>query len=429
VLFALPDLPRRSVSLRGIRQGTEALSGTHAASLLVADELAGRSHEIGIYVRSGDSVTDTHARVFDTLGQALRWLGGGRVVLCSWDEPRSAEELRRAGVRPLTWLHVHVSPGVLRALEADESEGLLVVSDTIRLSSLRSRSRQRIGRVYNPLNPFFAAPVGQDMDRYASGSVVSAGYFGESKGVHRLLAMWPMIRAARPQAVLSIAGSSRLYSEGRRVGSLGLADPDFEERYLQPLVREFGSLEGAGVKPLGLLSAEGLRALYARSALGVLNMNWDNYTETFSCTGVEMLACELPVFGVAAGGLPETVGTSGGALLARSPDLKAAARQVIALLDQPSRLARMGRRGRQHVLAHYSLTRIADAWEGMLGSDAGRLSAASGPWAARRGARYWTELAAGTVGAGRVLERLARWGKGIAAVAVAQQRRAEQPKP
>ena len=409
VLFALPELPRRSVSIRGITSGTEALSGTHSSSLLVADLLASRGHEVGIYVRSGDMVTDTRARHFGKLEPALSWVHDGRVVLCSWDEPATAHELKRAGARVVVWLHVHVSGAMLRALEADEYEGLVVVSDTIRRASLRSPARRRIGRVYNPLNPFFGSRTSPVPDRYSSGSVVFAGYVGETKGVHRLLAMWPKIRAARPNAVLSIAGSSRLYNDRRRVGSLGLADPDFEERYLMPLVREFGSLEAAGVRPVGLLSPDGLRALYARSALGVLNLNCDNFTETFSCTAAEMLATELPVFGVAGGGLPETMGTSGGAVLVGTSDLAMAADQIIDLLGRPDRLAELGRRGREYVLARYSLQSIGDEWEDMLRSPASRLGAASGSWLGKRDLRYWAELTSGTLGLGWLLDRLARW--------------------
>lgn len=408
VLFVVPDLPRPSVSVRGITRGTEALSGSHVSVLLVADYLAGRGHEVGIYVGSGDVLTETHARHFDRLDPALAWVGDGRVVLCSWDEPHTAEELKRADVRPVVWLHVHVSRAMLGALEANEYEGLLVVSDTTRLTSLRSRARRRIGRVYNPVNPFFGARVPAAPDRYASGSIVSAGYFGESKGVHRLLAMWPKIRAARPSAMLSIAGSSRLYNAGRRVGSLGLADPAFEEKYLLPLVRQFGSLEAAGVRPVGLLSPDGLRTLYSKSALGVLNLNWDDFTETYSCAAVEMLATELPVFGVAVGALPETVGHSGGAVLAGTPDLGAAADQLIGLLDRPDRLAELGRRGREFVLERYSLPRIGDAWERLLRCPASELASSSGRWSGTRGLRYWIEWTAGVAGLGGVLNNLGR---------------------
>jgi glycosyltransferase involved in cell wall biosynthesis len=412
VLFVVPDLPRPSVSVCGIARGTEALSGSHVSFLLVADHLARRGHEVGIYIRSGDALTETHARPFGRLESALAWVGDGRVVLCTWDEPRTADELKRAGIRPLVWLEVDVSRAMLRALEANEYEGLLVVSDTTRLTSLRSRARDRIGRVYNPVNPFFGSGFPASPDRYASGSLVSAGYFGESKGVHRLLAMWPKIRAARPSAVLSIAGSSRLYSEGRPVGSLGLADPAFEEKYLLPLVRQFGSLEAAGGRPVGLLSPDGLRALYSKSALGVLNMNWDNYIETYSCAAVEMLATELPVFGVAAGALPETVGRSGGAVLASTPDLGAAADEIIGLLDRPDRLAELGRRGREFVLERYSLKGIGETWERLLRCAACDLASESGGWNGKRGLRYWIEWTAGAAGLGRVLDQLARWLKG-----------------
>jgi glycosyltransferase involved in cell wall biosynthesis len=266
--------------------------------------------------------------------------------------------------------------------------------------------------VYNPLNPFFVPQISGTTSRYASGAIVSAGYLGESKGVHRLLAMWPKIRRARPDVVLAIAGSSRLYNEGRRVGSFGLADPAFEERYLRPVAQEFGSLEAAGVRFVGLLSPDRLRALYAESSVGVVNLNWDKDVETFCCTAVEMLATELPVFGVAVGGLPETIGKSGGAVLTSSPDLSEAAHQLIALLDRPGWLAQQGRTGRQYVLERYSVQRVADDWERILGSPAVRLAAASGPWRARRGARYWLERIAGAAGLGRSIDRMAQWVRG-----------------
>ena len=113
----------------------------------------------------------------------------------------------------------------------------------------------------------------------------------------------------------------------------------------------------------GLLSPLALRDLYSESALGVANLNWDADTETFCCSAVEMLASSLPVFGVARGALPETIGRSGGAFLTENPDLPGAASELVRLLRAPERLDAAGRAGRHYVLEHYALAGSLQHWE------------------------------------------------------------------
>lgn len=405
VLFFLPSLPRDTVSVRGLREGSEATSGSHSSSLLIADGLAARGHSVGVFIHGGQKLTGSAVQVFDNLAQGLVWSGrSGKVVWCSWGDEGSLASLRAAATPPLMWVHTGVIPGFLRLLEQGQIAGLITVSDSARLPSLHSSHYRRIGRAYNPLGSFFAAAPKRSTAPRSSPQLVFAGYLGESKGAHRVLQLWPQVREQLPEATLVLAGSGRLYGDRRPLGPLSVAEPDFEARYLRPLVERFGSLAASGVTLAGLLSPRALRDLYRESTLGLANLNWDGDTETFCCSAVEMLASSLPVFGVARGALPETIGHSGGAFLAQTPDLRASAGEVARLLRAPDRLAAAGRAGRQYVLARYSLERSLEHWEKLLASDPQQLHARTGRWAGPRGVRFWAEAACGRLQAGRGLE-------------------------
>ncbi|MGZ6123608.1 MAG: glycosyltransferase family 4 protein [Myxococcales bacterium] len=405
VLFFLPNLPRETVSVRSIYQGREAISGSHSSSLLVADGLAARGHQVGVVIQGAQTLADGAVRLFADLGQGLRWSGAtGRVVWCSWGDEESLAVLRAAGSQPWMWLHTGVVPRFLRWLERGEIAGLITVSDSARIPSLHSSHYRRIGRAYNPLSPLFTRSPHSGSAPRASRRTVFAGYLGESKGAHRVLEMWPYVREQLPDATLVVAGSGRLYGDKRALGPLGVAAPDFEARFLQPLVERFGSLEASGIRMAGLLAPGALRDLYAESALGFANLNWDGQTETFCCSAVEMLASALPVFSVARGSLPETIGRSGGAFLMKSPDLRAAATEVVRLLRAPERLEAAGQLARRYVHTRYTLAVILDHWERLLSGEAHELHARTGRWALHRDLRYLAEITCGRLGAGRGFE-------------------------
>ena len=58
-LFIVSSLPRSIVSVSGIFKGTEPLSGTVSSSLMVAERLAEREHQVGIMVINGQQLKDT----------------------------------------------------------------------------------------------------------------------------------------------------------------------------------------------------------------------------------------------------------------------------------------------------------------------------------------------------------------------------------
>jgi hypothetical protein len=406
-LFILKELPRPVIAVEDIVGGKEGVSGSLSSSLIVADRLSRRGNDVGVVVvREGQSVRG-HFKSLAGLSEAMTWVDGGNTLWCSWGDEETLPRLQAIGCRPVVWLQVPMTPSLLQGLESGQLAGMIMVSDTGRLPFLHRTCHRRVGRAYNPLNPFFADDAVVDSGRYRSFRVVFAGHLSEYKGAHGALKMWRDVRRKLPNATLTLCGSNRLYGHDRPLGPHGVADPKFEEAYLAPLVREYGSLEDAGIRMAGLLSPAELKQLYHTSALGLVNCLGE--PETFCCSAVEMLATGLPVLSFAQGSLPETIGQSGGAVLVQRPDLGAGAETLTAMIGNPVELERLGRTGRDYVRRAYECGAIAAHWEKLLAEGPEHLDRSTGAWGAGRSLRYYAERASATLG----LQAPLHWGKGL----------------
>jgi glycosyltransferase involved in cell wall biosynthesis len=404
-LFVFRSLPRPAVSVAGVLAGSEALSGTDGSGVLVAEGLARRGHEVACVVLDGRTLSDATFATAPTLADAASWVGNGRIVWVYQGDDVILDRLNEVGLTPSVWAHIHVSQTNRHWLETGRIRDLFTVSDTARIGLLRSRAHGRSGRMYNPLAPAFEASSAASCvpDRFARRRVVFSGHPSTTKGAHRLMRIWAHVRAIDSTATLHLAGTGRLYGDGRPLGPHGISHPDFEAKYVAPLVAKFGSLDAAGVHPCGLLNPQELRALYEQSSLGVVNPNWGDYTETFCCAAVEMLATGLPVFSVARGALPETVGPSGGVHLSNQEEPEREAEELLALLGDTQRLRELGEAGAEYVRREYGLPVTVERWERMLGSPS-NIESLIDSWRGPCTTRYWIERTTGMLGLGRLLD-------------------------
>lgn len=83
---------------------------------------------------------------------------------------------------------------------------------------------------------------------------------------------------------------------------------------------------------------------------------------------LEALACGVPVVAPRVGSIPETVREGETGFLAAPGDAEALARHWIAVLSDPELGARLGRQGREHVVAHGSLESMVTGYETLLES-------------------------------------------------------------
>lgn len=148
--------------------------------------------------------------------------------------------------------------------------------------------------------------------------------------------VWPRVRAARPQARLTLAGRGPTPA-------------------IQALANDGIAVPGA---------VDDLRALYAGASVAVAPIFWGSGVRIKL---LEALACGLPVVTtpLAAEGIPLQAGES--ALFAAAPDAFAAA--IVRLLDDSRLRARIGAAGRAVVEQHYDWRlvgrRLAGLYEGL----------------------------------------------------------------
>jgi glycosyltransferase involved in cell wall biosynthesis len=82
---------------------------------------------------------------------------------------------------------------------------------------------------------------------------------------------------------------------------------------------------------------------------------------------LEAMASETPVVATRVGSVPETVIDGKTGFLAAPGDADEIAERVVRLLDDPGLARRMGRAGREQVVAHGSVERMVDGYEHLIG--------------------------------------------------------------
>ncbi|QDV75110.1 glycosyltransferase family 4 protein [Botrimarina mediterranea] len=412
-LFVIDDLATAELHAPDVWEGKVGMSCSRSSFLLVLKALSELDEFVAVTILRGDRLTGSPVLVVNSLDEALEWVGAGRVVYCSWGNSDGLKQLVGRGVTPYVWLHTYLDRHHLVALDAGDLEAVIVPSDTARVHALRRRCVRRVARMYNPIHPIFIEIPRRSDASYASKRVVFAGAVNEHKGAHRVLQLWPRVRDSAPGSQLVVAGSPRLYDSNAGLGAFGVALPEFEARYVQPLVDRYGSLDEAGVEFAGLLTPLELRELYSHSALGLCNLNWSTDAETFGCAVVEMVAAGLPVVGVARGALPETAGQTGAATLLNSPDEATIAHAVTELLNDTQALRALGMRGREQALRLYGGDTIASDWRKLLNSPPEKVGIVAGSWRNKNRRRAAVESVAGYFGLGKLLDRIEDMRNGI----------------
>jgi glycosyltransferase involved in cell wall biosynthesis len=87
--------------------------------------------------------------------------------------------------------------------------------------------------------------------------------------------------------------------------------------------------------------------------------------EPFGLVNLEAMAMSLPIVAFVQGALPEIVQPEVTGLLVPPGDESAMARAIIRLLEHPQWASELGRRGRQRVEAHFSITQTAAKYQAL----------------------------------------------------------------
>ena len=278
-----------------------------------------------------------------------------------------APYLRAAGVRPAVALtHGHEVwwarlPGARRLIRrvGRDVDVLTYVSEYCRAriaAALRPADAATMVRLAPGVDPNRFSPqadsgevrerLGIDADRPV---VVAASRLVARKGHDVLLAAWPRVLAAHPEAVLLIVGDGPARRRLARAASVPAVSDSVR------------IIPGVAWEQMpGVYAAGDVFALPCRTRLHGLE------PEALGIVFLEAAAAGLPVVAGRSGGAPETVvdGVTGYVVDPRSPHQ--VAERIVALLDDPAGARSMGLRGRGRVIHEYSWASAVATLESLL---------------------------------------------------------------
>jgi glycosyltransferase involved in cell wall biosynthesis len=228
-----------------------------------------------------------------------------------------------------------------RTIGCSASAVLATCADEVRELTAMGVPRQRIRVV----------PCGVDTDHFAP----VPGAAPSSPAQRCLLAVGRLVpRKGFDRAIRALAGipDAELLIAGGPEQALLFADPEAER--LRKTAEEHGVADR--VTLLGAVHRPDMPRLMSAADLMLSTPRY----EPFGIVPIEAMACGTPVVATAVGGQLDTVvpGVTGALVpVTEGPELAAAVRR---LLDDPGQLARLGARGREHVLARYTWDRVTD---------------------------------------------------------------------
>ena len=101
--------------------------------------------------------------------------------------------------------------------------------------------------------------------------------------------------------------------------------------------------------------------------LGLMNVFLlTSHMEANPVSIMEAMACEKPAVAPRVGSVPETVHDGENGYLFSAGDADTAAARVLELLADPALSARLGRAGREHILAHWSIAHMVSGYERLI---------------------------------------------------------------
>lgn len=188
-------------------------------------------------------------------------------------------------------------------------------------------------------NPVDTAVFAPRPGTIVAGSIVFVGSIMEKKGVRALCASMEHVLRRHPEARLSLAGRD-------------IAGPHGEATLREDIGRGLSDRVGATIRFLGARHRADVSALMASAQVCV----FPSRMETQGLVILEAMACGRPVVVTSRGPGPEVLGPDGDCgLLVDPTDPIDIADKLCRVLDDDARAQRMGERGRQRVVEHFSV--------------------------------------------------------------------------
>jgi glycosyltransferase involved in cell wall biosynthesis len=192
-------------------------------------------------------------------------------------------------------------------------------------------------------------------------TVVYIGNIIFVKGFHILARVWPQIIRQRPNAKLIVIGSGKLYNREQRLGKWGIAEEQYEAKYLRPFLADANGQIMESVSFTGLLGAERIE-IFQRATVGVINPS--GCTEVFPGSALEIQAAGTPVVSAAKWGVLDAVLHGKTGLLGKTD--QELIKNILYFLDHPEIASQFGQNGIDFVKRTCDPKVVAQQWIDLL---------------------------------------------------------------
>ena len=123
--------------------------------------------------------------------------------------------------------------------------------------------------------------------------ITYVGSLTPGKSFHCLAKTWPKLSRLYPELELNVIGTGKLYNQFQKLGDYGIAEPNYEKRFVRYLLDKDGRISNR-IHFLGDLGLEKYEIM-AKSMIGVVNPT--GRTETFGLGAIEFNRCGVFVIG------------------------------------------------------------------------------------------------------------------------------------
>lgn len=359
VCFFWNDRLYEGVDVSAPEQGNPGIGGTDYLMVSLPYELhkMGVCESILVHFNSSNRVPafipSTTIGVDVDLSRAMQLQGWSPdLFVARASDARKLAEITPPGTKIIAWAHNHLRRRDLEWLsQCDKISAVVHVGEEQMLLAQLSSCYEKSRFIHNG---FYSSGL-RDSMRAGQPRAVYLGALIPEKGFHRLAKLWPKILRLSPNAWLDVIGGADVYGGSRPLGSLGVADPSYEDLLLNNL----GTLnpESVHVKFHGRLGAA-KDELLSRAWVGLPNPT--GFTETFCLSAVEMADAGCAIVAPRRWGFLDTVIHAETGILCRSDDEYVHA--VSSLLNNLSMTSELGLNGHRNANHKFSYTKICAEW-------------------------------------------------------------------
>lgn len=261
--------------------------------------------------------------------------------------------LSQSMIKSIAWAHIYLSYDEMMNIKKCSNVSRVVFVgkeeyDTYIDDDIIEKSEY----VYNMLNT--KDSVGRK-DIYTH-EVTYVGSLVPAKGFHVLAKIWPKVLEKIPDAKLNVIGSGRVYDRNAKLGDYGIAQSDYENKFIPYLLNSKGELDDS-VRFYGLMGKEKTDIL-TRTAVGVVNPT--ALTETFCMSAIEMELVGIPVVSKKKWGLLDTVAHKKTGYLFKTE--RQFVKCVVKLLRDNNTNKEMGNMGKEYVRQKFEADCLIEQW-------------------------------------------------------------------